>query len=281
MKSFSILIIAVIFRSSFNPKKDIPSSNPQLILSDSCRLSKIYLDEKVNEVYHYDSKKNLIQIDYHSTYKEEIIKSYYKFKYDDLNRLIEKSDFHFNQEVQDLALFQKKHFIYSGNSNLISEIEYYSPNLKDRTKQIILIGIEECTYDSKGLLVKSQIIRIKKKRKKTIRILSPNWSEYKYDDRNNPIIMELYSIINDQRILTQKIEMEFDVYPYIRPKFDIPMFTNNLIKRKTTSFNRVTNEEKVSEIEFDYQYTDEGLISNRLKESYGKTSFYEYEYICD
>lgn len=281
MKSFSIIILAVVFLSSFNSTNNISPSNVQLVLADSCRVSKVYLDGKVKAVHIYDGNNNLVRSDSHRSYTD--------FKYDDLNRIIEMSMYQFFSSQDEYILTLKRHFAYSGDSNLIKEKGHYQCLFEDRTKQPVLHLIEEYTYNSNGLLVKSQIIDIKKKRRKTIRKPRAGWSEYKYrfDDRNNPILIESYTTSQKkQQILTWKRERQFDLYlnHNMIPQFNcLPLSINNVIKDKATYFNSSGEEDSWlgQEIETEYQYSDEGLILNKKTKSKGKTHLTEYEYICD
>ncbi len=283
MKSFSIIILAVIFLSSFNSKKDISFSDAQLVLTDTCRLSKIYLNEKVKEEFIYNGRKKLIRANYNSEKDSENLEYYIEVKYDSLDRLVDKSTYRLILRTEEFVLFQKRKYIYNGNSNLIAEMEVYMTDSEYRPE---IIRIEKFTYNSKGLLVKSQFVKVKKKRKKINREPIPVYREFIYDNRNNPISIERYNIVDGQKETLEKIEVQFDSIPNSFPIFlmDLPVIsTNNIIKSKTTTF--YNDEEKIKESGFDidgqYQFSNEGLVLNRKIRTNGKIYLYEYEYICD
>ena len=89
---YLLIIIIPIFLFSFQNQEVTTIANSQMVNSDSCRISKIYSDHKIQTIYHYNKMKKVTRVDYYEynrKRRESKINYSADYKYDKLNRIYE------------------------------------------------------------------------------------------------------------------------------------------------------------------------------------------------
>ena len=285
-------ILSLLFFSSFKTVQPEGVADAQLVLSDSCRISRVYLNDKLHTMYRYDSMNNIIRIDYYrKVYRAKgmVLIDYSDFEYDELNRMVSHSRYMSSRNLvvnREYNLWMYDEFKYEENSNLIKEKWYYNIDKEVGMAEYKPSNIDEYFYNSKNQLIKIQEEKVKKKRRRKKRY--GRWLEFKYDDNNNPIEILFYSLNKKgMSILSSINERKYDSYPNMLSKIQharvIPLGNNNIVWEKRTHKDLKEDSQIPREYitKYDYEYNDQGFIKSKRIVKNDEISFFKYEYTCD